>query len=142
MISESIVEKNVISQRDIRNIKLWYLSFVLLFVAVMLFLFCFFNDEQLIVFVVLVIDFFGFIVMYIGANKRIKHHDGYTLIQAMYFYRRCIQSGFDKERSEKQFEQKIIDLARQIEYSNMLTNVQIINMYKIGNYLNIKLRGD
>ena len=116
-------------------LKEWCLSFVPLGIAVILFVACFLLETKLWLYAICTAVFGLFVVLFLRANRNITQKDGYTLIQAMAFYKVCRKSGLISESSEQNLGPVILKQAEQIEYAEHLDQKQLLRMYRCGERL-------
>lgn len=134
MSSDYVVDQIVITENDIKNIKLWYLSFVPLVVATILFVICFLF-EYLILYVFLLLIFALFVVVFQYTTKKITLKDGFTLVQAKNFYKACKKAKITFDGSLNGNEAKVFKLAKKYDYSKDLTKEQVLTLFEIGKKL-------
>ena len=116
--------------RMVRLVLLWIASFFPFVISAILFVFCFYFEKFLWLYVVCASVFAIFVCMYIHAEKSIKHKDGYTLIQAMHFYLVCLKAGLYLSNAKSL--RDICGIAEKYKYASKLKSHQVDNMYKIG----------
>ena len=117
----------------VRLVLFWIVSFVPFVISAILFVFCFYFEKFLWLYVVCATVLAIFVCMYIHAEKSIRHKDGYTLIQAMHFYLVCLKAGILQSNAKSL--RDICGIADKFEYANKLKSHQVDNMYKIGGQL-------
>lgn len=111
----------------------WYISFIPLAIAIILFGFCFMFESNLLLYIIMFLFFGLFVILYIKANKKITLSDGYTMIQAMSFFKTCNKKNLHPSDSENVKE--MLKLAEKLEYSCELSEEQVIALYKTGEKL-------
>lgn len=121
------------NDEDYIKIIKWYVSFIPLAIAIILFGFCFIFESNIIYYIIMFMFFVAFVRLYLKANKRITLSDGYTLIQAMSFFKACNKKNLQPSDSENIKE--LMKLANELEYACELSEEQVITLYKIGEKL-------
>lgn len=116
---------------ECKNVKKWFKSFIPLIIASFIFIFCFIFERNITLYFIMAILFLVFVISYIVTSKKIQHKDGYTYIQAMSFVKQCSKMGISIDSVNKM---KL--LAKEYEYSEQLSEEQILNMYILGDELN------
>ena len=109
----------------------WYASFIPLGIASVLFVICFVFESTLWLYAVCTVMFALFVVLFVRADKQVSCKDGYTLIQALAFYRECVRS-CSEGNSEEAVAQQIEAIAQKCDYAKNLNTKQRIRLYKTG----------
>ena len=125
--------------RNIRNVKFWFASFILLVLAAVLAVVCFLTNV-LELYVVCGVVLLAFVIIYVLTTKAITHKDGYTLIQAMHFFRACQKAGIDNGRLTNEKKELICRIAVQFDYSSGLDQKQVLCLYQTGDTLATEIR--
>lgn len=114
-----------------RRVLRWYASFIPLGIASVLFIICFVFESALWLYAMCTVMFTLFAVLFIRADKQIACKDGYSLVQALAFYRECLGlcSG---DNSEEAAMQQIEAVAQKHDYAKNLNAKQRIRLYKTG----------
>lgn len=120
------------------NILIWYFSFFPLIVCSVLFVLYFIFDTSYLYYFSMIFTFSLFVVLYVFANRRITCKDGYTLVNAISFYKKCVKLNITKISNEDAFNYKLMDLATSFEYSLNLNLEQLHQLYSIGRELSEK----
>ena len=110
---------------------LWYISFIPLGIASALFVFCFLFESALWLYAICTAMFAMFAVLFVRADKQIACKEGYTLIQALAFYRECLRAGAVDITSESAVQQ-VEAIAQKYDYAKLLNQKQRTRLYKIG----------
>ena len=110
---------------------LWVLSVFLLVVALLPFFRFMFNlnTHNLVVCLLFVAP--G-AVLYALTEKRLTHPKGYTLFNAMEFYRYCVKNGISDIKFCRRNPDKITELALHKDYSKNLNLTELYEMYETG----------
>ena len=114
-------------------VKSWMATFIPFVISVILFVFCFIFERALWLYVICALLFFYFVYLYVRADKAIHHKDGYTLIQAMYFYLVCLKDGVKNPKEDQG--RSVCEIAPRFNYAKELKPRQILEIYKIGGEL-------
>ena len=115
---------------QIRCVRFWMATFILLVISAILFIFCFIFERSLWLYAICLIVFLGFVCTYVRADKAIKLKDGYSLIQAMHFFLVCLKAG--GENSQEGQDYVIYEIAQKYEYAKRLKPHQVESMHRIG----------
>lgn len=129
-----------ISKKDIRNVKLWFASFILLAIDIVIFVICFLLEHLLWLYLVCIVILAVFATLYIRITAAITHKDGYTLIQAMHFYRVCRKAGIDAKYPSIEENDQLCRIAVQFDYSSRLTPKKVLCLYQTGDLLSAEIR--
>lgn len=113
----------------------WLLSFVVLAVAAVLFVFCFLSETALYLYALCTAVFCLFIFFYWKTSKKIEHPDGYTLIQAMLFFRQNRKICKDENMLSQMERDRIYTAASNYDFAKDLSHSQIIQLFTIGQLL-------
>lgn len=124
--------------QDVRNVRFWFASFILLILATALAVVCFLTNV-LGLYVVCGLVLLAFVILYGLTTKAIIHKDGYTLVQALWLYRTCKKEGIDCRENDPISMEIIMKLASEKDFAKKLTPMQMINMLKVGRELSAQL---
>ena len=127
-------------KQGVRNVKLWLASFALLALAAILAVICFLSNILWLYFVCGAV-LFAFVIWYSMANKAITHKDGYTLVQAIWFYRTCKKERIDDYKVASQKMEKIMKLAAEKDFTKGLSTMQVMRMFEVGRDLTVHIFG-
>lgn len=125
--------------RNIRNVKFWFASFILLVLAAVLAVVCFLTNV-LELYVVCGVVLLAFVIIYVLTTKAITHKDGYTLIQAMHFFRACQKAGIENGHLTNEKKELICRIATRYDYSSGLDQRQVLCLYQTGDILTTAIR--
>ena len=128
-----------ISKRDIQNVKLWLASFILLAIAGILSVFCFLLEHLLWLYIVCGVILLAFVILYCKTTKAMTHKDGYTLAQAIWFYRACRKKGWDLKSGDPQQTESILQFAAANDFSKQLSLSKLTTMFNLGRRLSAQI---
>ena len=114
-------------------VKLWLATFIPFIISAVLFIFCFYFETEIWLYVICAAFFAVFVIMYLCVEKAIKQGDGYTLIQAMRFYLVCLKYWTEKSKSMQT--KDIYGISKSFKFAENLNSGQVDAMYKIGGQL-------
>ena len=133
------MKKGAEKKTQVQLVKEWYMSFVPLGIAAVLFVACFLLESVIWLYAICTAEFALFVILFVRANRKVAQKDGYTLIQAMDFYKKCRKTGIGTEQLESNFDDGLVEVAKQIEYADGMERKQLLRMYKCGERLYIQL---
>ena len=122
------------NDKDYRNVLLWFFSFIPFGAMIILFVFCFLYDTEPILYLFCALSLASFVVMFVPADKRIRHPDGYTLVQAMLFVLNCQKNGIHNANDNHEW-RKVTKEAKNHTYAKDLNHAQLKDMYQLGDAL-------
>lgn len=126
---------NDTKNENIRRVKLWIGSFIPMMIASVLFVFCFIFEHELWLYVLCTVVFLTFVFLYVRADKAIRREEGFTLVQAMHFYLKCLNAGVNDSVHGAKLRKVITEASKKIEYAKGLNAGEVDSMYKIGKEL-------
>ena len=109
----------------------WVASLIVLSLSLIPFIFFMFNLYVKNLMITIISITIG-TILYIIGNRLITHKKGYTLFQAVQFYKTCVENGFDSTKKCKLNVNDFKSLASNKDYSENLTLAELFEMYSIG----------
>lgn len=119
---------------QMKYIKHWLFSFFILAIDFIIFMFCFYFERNLLLYIVCALVFAFFCVYYRWSNKKITCKDGYTLMQAYFFYKKCEKNKITTKPQKLNKEQadKILQLAKGYDYAEGFDLNKAKSLYHTG----------
>jgi len=122
------------NKMNIKNVRRWLFSFILFGVFVVFFVICFLYDTSPILYLFFLLSFVAFLLVFLPADRKIKHPDGYTLIQAMLFVIICQKKKMFMEYDGNQWK-KVMQEAKNYSYTKHLNSEQLKELCYLGKEL-------
>jgi uncharacterized membrane protein len=125
----------------VKNIKIWYASAALFFVALIPFL-TFVIRPTLITALISFVVSLAVSGVYIFTTKRITHpEDKYTAVQAMKFAKQCKKEGLRNSTNCKENKELFMQIAAANEAMKNLNYQKALEAFQLGNQLALEMKG-
>ena len=118
--------------KECTAVRNWFLSFVPLCLSAILFILCFIFETVLWLYFLCTVSFCSFVLLFIRADRAITHPDGYTYIQAIFFYKGYAQLKQDSIPNTSVLGKTLFAYAKEYEYARNLSPKSIICLYQTG----------
>lgn len=133
------MQKKEKEKKDKNNLILFFLTFVLFLISVILFCFAFYYEQKIKIYFLTALVFTLFCISYYICNKKITCKDGYNMIQAYFFYKKY-EKVYGKDLSNKERSKAIYELAQENDSFENLDENQTMNLYMVGKYVSKLLK--
>lgn len=117
---------------ELKKVRNWFLSFVPFIVSLVLFAVCLNLDDLLWLYLVMILCFALFVILFIRANRAVTQKDGYTTIQAIFFFLEYKKKTQSANLSESEKIALIEAIALQKDFTHNLTKSQMLKMIELG----------
>lgn len=110
-----------------RYINMWYCSIVCISLGLIAFVVGMYA-KNLYCWSFCAVMFICFTALFIFSNKKLTLEQGYTVIQAMTFYKECKKAGIKKNYKAE----TALDVASKLDFTKNMTETQVREIYNIG----------
>lgn len=127
-------------EADKRNILLFVFSFIFLAISFIFFGLAFYFETDKIYYFFVILFFTIFIILYCISSKQITCDDGYNLLQAYFFFKKCQKEAGLSEVILKRNEESIHELASKSEAFKDFDRKKSVRLYETGYYVSTILK--
>lgn len=114
-----------------KDIRLWFAAMALVgldAVAMVLFL----AHKSILTTVICIVLVFASCILFMKTNEKIRLPEGYTAVQALFFYRKCVKAGVDNKKHAMKKIYLLREFAEKTDYAKNFDDNALISLYSQG----------